>query len=308
MKTTLYIITLYITFTLAAKSVDAIRLHLDKYKDHPQSITQIRIASTSIMPEKWEKEKNWQKIERQVTRAATEFDADIVVTPEGVLEGYVINQVNDVEDPEEKKRIVQKFLHLAEPLDGPYIQKACSLADYLNIYFLLGFLEKDHKNLYNTAIFIDPDGDIIARYRKTHFAQGYEINPTCYQPGSRFPVFDTPFGKIGILICYDRQLPEPARILALKGAQILFVPAYGSYTDRDGWNTILLRTRAYENRLPLIFSHPNQSLLISHKGTLEAICDEGEIAYYEVDTTPEKNKGCFRNRRPEMYRIIYEPR
>ncbi|MFH1741532.1 MAG: carbon-nitrogen hydrolase family protein [bacterium] len=281
-------------------------LRLDKYKDQPQTITNARIASASVLPDKWDKAVNWTRIENLVRRAADEGGADVVVTPEGALEGYVINEVNREKDENKKKELTQQFFDLAEPMDGPYIQKACALCSDLGVYLVLGFLEQREDSLYNTAILIDPDGDIVGRYSKTHFAQGYTVNPDFYKAGDEYPVFDTPFGKIGILICYDRQLPEPARILALKGAQILFVPSFGSYTDEVGWNTTLLRTRAYENHMPLIFSHPFQSLLITSHGELKAVGKSNEVVYYDVNTSPDRYKDRFENRRPASYGVLIE--
>ena len=272
-----------------------------KYQAQEQTITKVRIASASVLTEKWDRQANWQRIERMVRKAAVEGGADVVVTPEGALEGYVVNEVNREKDPEKKAELKRKFYDLGEPLDGPYITKACELAGELDIFLVLGFLERRESRLFNSAVLIDCDGEIIGRYSKTHFAQGYQVNPDFYRPGEEYPVFDTPFGKAAILICYDRQLPEPARILALRGAQVLFVPSFGSYTDRDGWNTILLRTRAYENGFPLVFCHPYQSLLIGRRGEIKAIGNPGEIVYYEIDTSPENYEGRFENRRPATY-------
>jgi len=275
-----------------------------KYKDAAQSITRLRVASAAVLPEKWKKELNWRRTEKLVTQAAVDGGALLVVAPEGVLEGYVINEVNREQNPEVKQKLIQDFLSLGEPMDGQYIKKACALSEKLGIYFAFGFLERNERGLFNTAILIDPQGDIIGKYSKTHFAQGYQINPEFYRPGDEYPVFDTPFGKVGILICYDRQLPEPARILALKGAQVLLVPSYGSYTDPNGWNTALMRTRAYENRCPVVFCNPFQSLLIGANGDLKAIGNAGEVAYYEIDTSPDRYKDRFANRRPATYQEI----
>lgn len=281
-------------------------LALDKYAGQPQSVTQVRIASCSVFPEKWNKASNWPRIEEAVRKAAG-LGADVVVTPEGALEGYVINEVNDVKEPAARRAIVKRFLDLGEPIDGPYFKQAQALADELDIFFVLGFLERRGDSLFNTAALIDPDGDIVGKYSKTHFAQGYTINPTCYVAGEEYPVFDTPFGKVGMIICYDRQLPEPTRILALKGAQLLLLPSYGGYDDGSGWNTMMVRTRARENRFPLVFSHPNQSLMIDGRGDLHALCGTNEIAIYTVDTSPERYEGRFRNRRPETYAPLTEP-
>ncbi len=297
---------LCLLFVLVLKQsfIAAQKYYPDKYKAKEQTITSVIIASASIVPDKWHKEINWSRIEKMVRKAATDGGAKVVVTPEGILEGYVIEEANGIKDITEKNKIIEKFHLLGEPIDGPYIKKSCTLANELNIFLVFGFLESRDEKLFNTSILIDPEGDIIGKYSKTHFAEGYEIKPKDYTPGDEYPVFDTPFGKAGIIICYDRQLPEPARIMALKGAQILFVPAYGGYTDDTGWNTALMRTRAYENRFPLVFCNPFQSLLIDQGGNIKAIGNAGEIVYYEVNTSPKNYEGRFKNRRSETYKEI----
>jgi predicted amidohydrolase len=287
-----------ISFTLTSFGQN---LKLNKYKNKKQTITNLRVASAAVIPEKWDKETNWMRIEKMVREAAEMGGAELVVTPEGVLEGYVINEVNAVKNPKEKREILKKFKNIAETVNGEYITKACKLSDELDIYIVLGFLEERKSKLYNTVILTDPEGDIVGRYSKTHFAQGYEINPDVYTAGDEYPVFDTPFGKVGMIICYDRQLPEPARIMALKGAQVLFVPAYGSYTEETGWNTVLMRTRAYENEFPLVFCNPYQSLLIDEDGDIRAFGNAGEIVYYNISTDPKRYERRFRNRRPASY-------
>ncbi|MBN1348804.1 carbon-nitrogen hydrolase family protein [candidate division KSB1 bacterium] len=294
--------------SLEVKMAFSQTLNPEKYKGREQTITRIRIASAAVVPEKWDKERNWIRIEALVRKAANDGGANVVVTPEGALDGYVINEVNEEKNQLKKAESEARFLELAESIDGLYIEKARQLAKELRIFLVFGFLERAHKTLHNTVILLDTEGDIIGRYRKTHFAQGYEVNPQFYKPGETYPVFDTPFGKVGILICYDRQLPEPARILAVKGAQVLFVPAYGSYTEEDGWNTVLMRTRAYENRCPLVFCNPYQSMLIDRNGGIKAIGNSGEVVYYEVNTSPERYQNRFRNRRPDTYRELCDNR
>ena len=103
----------------------------DKYKAKNQTITSIRIASATIVPDKWEKEINWNRIETMVRKAADEGGAKVIVTPEGILEGYVIEEANGIKDVTEKNKVIEKFKILAEPINGPYIQKACNLAKEL---------------------------------------------------------------------------------------------------------------------------------------------------------------------------------
>ncbi len=80
--------------------------------------------------------------------------------------------------------------------------------------------------LYNTAAVVDAAGDIMGVYRKHHIPMSAFFNEKFYfRPGnSGFPVFNTPEGKIGVMICYDRHFPESARALALNGAEVIFVP------------------------------------------------------------------------------------
>lgn len=298
-----FVMAICISFHSLLASAQEINLH--KYADTPQSVTMVRIASVSVFPEKWDKQTNWAHIEPLVRKAA-EVGARLVVTPEGALDGYVINQVNNIEDASAKEETIKRFMQLGEPLDGAYIKKAAALAKELQIFFVLGFLERSEGLLYNTVVLFDPEGGIIGKYSKTHFAQGYSINPSCYLAGEEYPVYQTPFGKIGMLICYDRQLPEPARILAVKGAQILLFPSYGSYTDENGWNTVMMRTRAHENQAPVVFCHPKQNLLLNEDGDIIQMTGTGEVAWYDVNTSPERYEGRFRNRRPPTYRALIE--
>ena len=108
--------------------------------------------------------------------------------------------------------------------------------------------------VHNAVALFDPAGAIALLYHKVHFAQGYSVNPACYTPGAAFPVAATALGgAMGVMICFDRQLPETARSLRVAGAQLIISPSFGSFSPantsgQDGWDTRLLRTRAYEKR------------------------------------------------------------
>lgn len=260
--------------------------------------SKLKVASLSIFPEKWNKEANAEKIEKMVRQAAKE-KVDLVITPEGVLEGYVVNEVIKAKTLEEKKELTQKFQEIAEPIDGQYIKQFSKLADELNIYLILGFLEKEGTKTYNTAVLLSPDGKVIGKYRKTHFHQGYKVNPPGYTPGNDYPVFDVGRFKTGMMICFDRQLPEPARQLTLNGADIIICPSYGGWGD---WNTRLMQVRAYENQVSVVFTHPEQSLIINRNGDLVKECRKDEIAISEIDLSKlEKTRKSVINRRPETY-------
>ncbi len=183
----------------------------------------VSIASVSVIPVKWDKQANSQKLERLIRDAAGK-GARLVITPEGALEGYVVNEVIREQDAERKAQLTKRFQQLAEPSDGPYVARFRQLADELDIHLILGFLEADGDRTFNTAVLLGPDGRIVGKYRKTHFHQGYKVNPPGYTPGDTYPVFDLGFMKVGIMICFDRQLPEPARMLALGGADLDRLP------------------------------------------------------------------------------------
>lgn len=266
----------------------------------------VTIASLSVFPEKWNKEANSRKIERMVREAASK-GARWIVTPEGALEGYVVNEVIREKDPQRKARLVKRFQELAEPLDGPYVLRFRQLADDLNVHLLLGMLEADGDKTFNTALLIGPDGRIIGKYRKTHFHQGYDVNPPGYTPGDSYPVFDGGGIRVGVMICFDRQLPEPARALALGGADLILCPSYGG---RGDWNTRLMQVRAYENQTYVVFTHPEQSLIIDRNGNVKAECGKDEIALYKIplgDLT--KTRQSVTRRRPATYgRLFEEPK
>jgi len=98
------------------------------------------------------------------------------------------------------------------------------------------------------CLVIDEDGRRLGQQDKVHL---YQSERKVAAPGAQFDVFQSAYGKIGILMCYDCMFPEAARTLALKGADMLFVPSRIAYAALDPW-VLYLRTRAMENRIPII--------------------------------------------------------
>jgi len=269
----------------------------------PDKPATISIGSVSVFPAKWDKDANSERIE-QMVRGAAERGARFVITPEGALEGYVVNEVIREKDADEKVRLTERFRKLAEPIDGPYIVRFRELADELDIHLVLGFLEAEGEKTFNTAALIGPDGRIVGKYRKTHFHQGYEVNPPGYTPGDAYPVFDVGFMKVGIMICFDRQLPEPARALALGGADLIACPSYGGWGD---WNTRVMQVRDYENQAYVVFTHPEQSLIIDRNGKLLDECRKNDTAVHDVNLSDlSKTRQSMTKRRPETYRSLSE--
>ena len=232
--------------------------------------TTLRVASLMVKPVKWDKDANKKALDEAI-RKAKQAGAALVVTPEGALEGYVVNEVIRATG-DQRRRLTERFNALAEPCDGPYIRHFQKLSKELKIYLVLGFLEADSGNTYNTAALIQPDGSIAGKYRKTHFAQGYDNgnnkgdNPPGYLRGTAYPVFDMGDHKMGLMICYDRRVPLVARNLVAHGAEFIINPAYGMMGD---CNCEFVSARAKENGVPILFVHPEQTVYSNERGEIQ---------------------------------------
>lgn len=148
-------------------------------------------------------------------RQAAADGANIVVTQELFLTPYFCTVQNPA------------FFDLADPLPGPITDRLGKLAGELGIVLISSLFEHRGPGLYhNTAAIHDADGSLMGFYRKSHIPQdpGFE-EKFYFTPGdSGWPVWDTKFGKIGVLICWDQWYPEAARLMTLGGAQILIYP------------------------------------------------------------------------------------
>ena len=118
-----------------------------------------------------------------------------------------------------------------ESIDGPFFTLMKRKASEHKCYVFFTFHEKDENGVkHNTAILLDRNGETVGRYIKSHQALAeFERGMV---PGDSYPVFETEFGKIGMLICWDAYFPEPARAMTFKGAEILFVSTAGNPTYR----------------------------------------------------------------------------
>jgi predicted amidohydrolase len=142
------------------------------------------------------------------TREAAEAGAKIIVLPECCLSGIAFNDKTELAD-------------LAEPSDGTAIHAWSETARSLNIYLVAGFAERLGASLFNSAIVLTPDGRSLI-YRKCHL---FGNERALFDLGERLVCIETPWGKLGVAICYDLWFPEFARALALAGATLIAAPA-----------------------------------------------------------------------------------
>ncbi len=219
----------------------------------------VKVAAISIKPEKWDKAANADKMEAFFVEAAKE-QPQVILTTEGVLEGYVVMEV--IED----KETAERLLDIAEPIDGPYVQRFQRLAKKLGICLCFGFAERIADEAYNCAVFIDHNGEICGKYHKTQLAEGAHPSWNFNRIGKTLRAFDTPIGRAGAVICNDRWNPMIARTLVLDGARLIFIPSYGSKSK--GQNEAVL-ARARENGVPIVEANVGMNLIIS-KGEIVA--------------------------------------
>lgn len=142
----------------------------------------------------------------QMTDQAAEAGANLIVFPELAYSGYFCP--------------AYQMQQLAETQDGPFVQQLRKKAREKRVHIIAGYPEMGPVlgKMYNSCIFVDDNGEVIENMRKV-YAWGEE--KLKFAEGKRFPVVKTKFGNVGMLICYDVEYPEPARIEALKGADII---------------------------------------------------------------------------------------
>lgn len=133
----------------------------------------------------------------------------------------------------------------AEPIPGPATDYFGELARKHNFYVVAGLLERAGHLIYNVAVLLGPDGKIVGKYRKAALPRSETSSGVT--PGNDYPVFDTRFGKVGMMICYDGFFPEVARQLTVRGAEVIAWPVWGC-------NPLLARARACENHIYLVSS------------------------------------------------------
>jgi predicted amidohydrolase len=137
----------------------------------------------------------------------------------------------------------QSYVSLAEQVPGPTTDKLGDKARQHNMYIVAGLYERQGPAVYNTAVLIDRQGKVAGKYRKVYLPR--EEIEAGLTPGMAYPVFETDFGRIGMMICWDLQYVDPARALAAQGAEMILMPIWGG-------NYTLMRARAIENHVFLI--------------------------------------------------------
>jgi predicted amidohydrolase len=189
------------------------------------------------------------------------------------------------------------YIDVAEPLSGSVVKKLEKLARQHGAWVVAGVYEKDGVVVYNTSVLIDRSGKLQGKYRKVYLPR--EELEAGITPGNEFPVFETDFGKVGMMICWDSQYADPARALALRGAELILMPIWGG-------NETLIRARAIENHVFVAssgYDYPSAVVDPSGKELVRSETD-GTIALTTIDLNQRYVDKWLGNMRGRFYREL----
>lgn len=249
-----------------------------------------------------------------IVRSEVSQGTQLTVFPECFSTGYCFDSLAEA-------------MEFGESVPGPSTDRVAKLCTELNTYVVFGMLEKSGEQLFNVAVLIGPDG-LIGSYRKVHLPYlGVDRFTT---PGDRpFEVFEAAGVRIGMLICYDGGFPEAARVLSIRGADLIVLPTNwppgGSYMAEFSINCRAMENGVYFAAVNRIgtengFSFIGKSRICSPVGaTINSLDDASPgILRTEIDPLVARTKRIVRvpgkhlidrmaDRRPEMYGAICEP-
>lgn len=274
------------------------------------------VVAATQMSCTWDREATLAKAEKLVREAAAK-GANIILLQE-LFETPYFCQRHDFE-----------YMDLATtPEENPAVKRFQKVAKELDVVIPVSFFERAGNAAFNSIAIIDADGTVLGKYRKTHIPDGMPYaEKFFFTPGDTgFKVWKTKYGTIGVGICWDQWFPEAARCMALLGAEILLYPtAIGSepvlQTDSKPHWQRCMQGHAAANIMPVVASNRighevqknsemtfyGSSFIADETGGLVAEADretEGVItAEFDLDAIAQKRRerGVFRDRRPEMY-------
>ncbi len=266
------------------------------------------LALAQISCKREDKRENLKKIEK-LTLKAKEQGASIVVFPEMSLTGYVIRD---------------QVYELAETISGPTVKKVEDLAKNTGMHIIFGMpelSEKTHATVFNTAVFIGPQG-FIGKYRKMYLPTHSVFEEKRYfRPGYQAAAFQTPLGNIGLCICYDIFFPEVLRLTRLKGAQLIICISASPAVRRSYFETLTC-ARAIENTAYIAYVNLagvqdglqfwGGSRLVGPNGDVlaKAKYDEDDFVICEIDFADLRTAETFiptlRDLRPELFDKLKE--
>lgn len=191
---------------------------------------EVTIATVQMRPVLNEMEDNLVKMGDYITKICSSQKVDLIVFPELITTGYECGV---------------RFVDLAQRVPGASVNIISQRAAEFQVHIAFGMpaKEKVESIIFNSAVLIGPEGELIGEYRKVHL-KGEER--MIFRAGFKYPIFETKFGNVGLLVGNDIAFPEAARSLALDGADLVILCANWEKPRNDEWRTFI-HARAYEN-------------------------------------------------------------
>ena len=248
-------------------------------ESEPVPARKVRLSTIHFPPTARTPEGNREQFAPLIAEAARK-KADLVVL------GETVTYVGVGKKPHE----------VAESIPGPSSEYFGSLAKQHRLHLVVSLYERDGRAVYNAAVLLGPEGQLIGKYRKVCLPHA-EIE-SGVTPGNDYPVFKTAIGKIGMMVCYDGFFPEVARDLTKRGAEVIAWPVWGC-------DPLLAQARANENRVHIVSSTymaPNSNWMLSavydRDGRPLAVAQRsGDVVVHEVDLNEHRvgpyNLGAF---------------
>ncbi len=264
---------------------------------------EITLAIVQMQPKLAETEANLARMVRLIEEIGSTEKTDLIIFPELCVTGYECGV---------------RFTELAETVPGHVTNVIGKKAQEFNLHVAFGMVERKRVEsiIYDCAVLMGPDGEIVDKYHKVHL---WGEEKLAFRAGYRYPLMETTFGRLGLLLGWDLAFPEVARTYALKGAELLCVLANWEQDKAAEWSTYLA-ARAYENATfvaaanrvgkEYTYNFAGESGVIGPRGeVLVQVAGDAEsfgVARIDLDQVKQVQEEFqfFQCRHPQSYREI----
>jgi predicted amidohydrolase len=269
------------------------------------------VAVAQMKPVLGQPEDNIVRMSEMIREIATQQHVDLIIFPELITTGAELGL---------------RFTEVAQRIPGATVNLIAKRANEYGLYVAFGMASKEKVEsvLYNSAVLVGPEGELVEVYHKVHL-RGEER--MAFREGFKLPVIETEIGTLGLMIGYDLAFPEVARAMTLEGAEILCVLANWEASGLDEWKTYM-RARAYENAVfmaganrvgeDVTMTFGGESMIVGPRGEIHASLagstdkDSGEpqegaaITRLDLDEVREAREEFqyIQNRQPTIYKAV----
>ncbi len=235
---------------------------------------EVTIAIVQYSPKLAEPEENLVKMSEFVSRIASQQKVDLIVFPELATSGYELGV---------------KSTEVAQRIPGPTINLMSQRASEYGVYIAFGMVSKEKVEsiIFNSAVLIGPDGELVGSYDKMHL-RGEER--MAFREGYKLPVFETEtIGNVGLLLGWDLAFPETARCLAVDGAELIIAMTNWEKAHMEEYRSYV-KARAFENSVYMVAANRvGEDVTLSFGGESMIVGPRGKVyTSLAADAKPEK--------------------